>query len=296
MLTRIDHVVICVADLRQGIDAYTRLGFRVHPGGVHPGRGTENAVSLNHDDYVELLGVRDAAEYRAATAGAGRTGGGLLDFIALGGGLRQVVLRSDDLAAEVAAMRARGVDVSDPREGSRRTDNGLELRWRVAALGPDVPLPIVFLQHETPAAERARQVPVVGQHPNGVERIDRVYIAAPDVRATAGLYARVLGTAVPPIRRGTVIMADMAVFELGDTGLAVAQPYAEGPAADALARRGPGAFQVLFRTRSMAAAARWMQEHGVPPPIRGVRNTGEHALLVSPPNACGAYVALVGPD
>jgi hypothetical protein len=35
MLTRIDHVMICVPDLQHGIDAYMRLGFNVYPGGVH---------------------------------------------------------------------------------------------------------------------------------------------------------------------------------------------------------------------------------------------------------------------
>jgi hypothetical protein len=100
----------------------------------------------------------------------------------------------------------------------------------------------------------------------------------------------------PALQRGTVIMADMAVFDLGPTGLSVAQPYAPGPAADALARRGPGPFQVLYRTSSMGAADRWMRDHGVPPPPRGIRNTGEHAMLVPPEHACGAYVGLVGPE
>ena len=296
MLTRIDHVMICVSDLPQGIATYAKLGFNVYPGGVHPGRGTHNAISFNEEDYLELLAVRDVAEYRAATSGPGRVGGGLLDFIAAGGGLRYVVIGSDDLAADVAAMRGRGVEVSDAMDGSRRTDGGAELRWKSATLGARHPLPVLFLQHLTPLAERRRHVPVAGRHPNGIQRIDRVYIATSDVRAEAEAYAQVLGVPVPKIQRGTVIMADMAVFELGPTGLSVAQPYAPGPAADALARRGPGPFQVLYRTGSMGAAARWMQDHGVPPPARGVRNTGEHAMLVPPAHACGVYIGLVGPE
>src|SRR6266404_3689661 len=74
------------------------------------------------------------------------------------------------------------------------------------------------------------------------------------------------------------------------TGLTVAQPAEPGPAAEALSRRGPGPFQVLYRTSSMDGAARWMADHGVPPPARGVRNTGEQAMLVGPEHACGAYV------
>jgi len=100
---------------------------------------------------------------------------------------------------------------------------------------------------------------------------------------------------VPRLQRDNVIKADMAVFDLGPTGLTVAQPAEAGPAADALAQRGPGPFQVLYRTSSMEAAARFMASHGVPPPARGVRNTGEQAMLVLPEHACGAYIGFVGP-
>ena len=38
-----------------------------------------------------------------------------------------------------------------------------------------------------------------------------------------------------------------------------------------------------------------MVDHGLPPPARGVRNTGEQAILVAPAHAGGAYIGLVGP-
>jgi hypothetical protein len=105
----------------------------------------------------------------------------------------------------------------------------------------------------------------------------------------------VLGLPVPAIQRGAVIKADMAVFDLGATGLTVAQPAEPGPAAEALARCGPGPFQVLHRTRSLDATARALADRGVPDVIRSVRNTGEQALLVRPEHAAGAYVGFVGP-
>jgi hypothetical protein len=239
--------------------------------------------------------VSDRDEYLAARAAGGGAGPSLLDFLSRGGGFRYVVVQSDDLAADVAAMRQRGVDVSDPAPGARRTPAGQDLRWKVAALGPRNPLPVLFIQHLSPLAERRAQVPRAGHHPNGVLRTDRVYIVVSDVAASAESYGRVLGMPVPPIQRGAVIKADMAVFDLGPTGLTVAQPAEPGPAAEALQRRGPGPFQVLYRTSGMDAAARWMAEHGVPPPIRGVRNTGELAMLVGPEHACGAYIGFVGP-
>jgi catechol 2,3-dioxygenase-like lactoylglutathione lyase family enzyme len=290
VLTRIDHVMIAVPDLTGASETYTHLGFLVHAGGIHPGQGTHNAIAFHQEDYLELLGVRDRAEYLAASPD-----GGLLPVIDRGGGLRYVAVQSDDLAADVAAMRARGVDVADPAPGERRTPAGQHLRWVVSRLGSATPLPIFFIQHLTPLHERRRQVPRPGHHPNGVQRLERAYIAVPDVAAAARTYAPVLGTAVPPIQRGTVIKADMAVFDLGPTGLTIAQPVEPGAAAEALERQGPGPFQVLYRTSSMDAAARWLADHGVPPPTRGVRNTGEHAMLVDPRHACGVSLGLVGP-
>lgn len=288
MLTRIDHVMICVPNLQQGIDTYTRLGFHIAPGGVHPGQGTHNAIAFHDEDYLELLGVRDQDEYRA-----GHPGGGLLEFLAQGGGLRSIAVQSDDLVADVAQMRQRGIDVSAPHDGVRQTPTGQTLRWKVATLGPRHALPLFFIEHLTPLPER-RQAAAARPHPNGALRLERVYIAVADVAAAAQTYSQVLGMPVPPVRRGTVINADMAVFDLGPTGLTVAQPAEPGPAAEALARRGPGPFQVLYRTRSMDAAARWMADHGVPPPVRGTRNTGEQAMLVYPDHAGGVYVGFVG--
>jgi hypothetical protein len=191
-------------------------------------------------------------------------------------------------------MRQRGVDVSDPSAGARQTPTGQTLRWKAATLGPHHSLPLFFVEHLTPLSER-RQAAQTALHPNGVLRVDRVYIAVADVAAAAQTYSQVLGIPVPKVQRGAVIKADMAVFDLGPTGLTVAQPAEPGPAADALARRGAGPFQVLYRTSSMDAAARWMAGHGVPPPARGIRNTGEQALLVRPDDACGAYIGFVGP-
>jgi len=141
----------------------------------------------------------------------------------------------------------------------------------------------------------APNVQPASRHPNGVQRIERVYIAVKDVAASAAFYARVLGLPAPKMERGTVINADMAIFQLGATALGLAQPNAPGVCADALARSGPGPFQILYRTSSMDAAAKWMADSGLPPPARGIRNTGEQAMLVAPEHACGVYIGFVGP-
>jgi hypothetical protein len=296
MFVRIDHVMICVPELNAGIGQYRALGFDMHPGGVHPGKGTHNAIAFNRDDYIELLAMHDRAEYEQASASLRRDDGVLPAFVAAGGGIRYVIIQSDGLEADIAAMRARGVEVSDVLAGSRRTIQGLELRWKAAVLGAANPLPLFFIEHLTPVEQRRSQIPGAVAHPNGVQHIERAYIVTPDATRTAAQYAKVLGMPQPALTKGTVIMSDMAVFQIGATGLGIAQPYAGGPAAEALARRGPGPFQALYRTSSMGAAAKWMQEHGLPSLPRGVRNTGEQAMLAPPDLAGGAYIGFVGPE
>jgi glyoxalase/bleomycin resistance protein/dioxygenase superfamily protein len=215
MLSRIDHVVIGVAGLERGIEAYRRIGFEV----------SQEGFAFNDDDHLQLAAADSD-------------------------GLQSIALRSDDVR-QVAG------------------------------------LPIVLTRGS--AARRK------GRHPNGVLRIDRVYIAVSDVAAAAKEYSRALGTPAPKMERGTVINADMAVFNFGPTALTLAQPVGPGVAAEALARRGTGPFQVLFRTSSMEAAAGWMSSQGLPPPARGIRNTGEQAMLVPPDQACGVYIGFVGP-
>jgi hypothetical protein len=185
------------------------------------------------------------------------------------------------------------VDLSGPIDGARRTPSGQELRWKAATLGERNPLPVFFIQHLTPLPERRRQVPAAGRHPNGMQRIERCYIAVEDLEAAVGQYRKVLGVE-PHRERGTVINADMAIFPLGPTGLGVVRPVAPGVAANALSTRGPGPFQVLYRTAGMNFAAKWIADHGLPPPARGTRNTGEQAMLVPPEHACGVYVGFVG--
>ena len=164
----------------------------------------------------------------------------------------------------------------------------------------NTPLTLPFFSRP-PAGPRANfklvsdYVPA-GDQPNGVYTLERAYIVTRDAEAAAAQYAKVLGMPAPALQRGTVIMSNMAVLQIGPTGLGIAQPYAAGPAADALERRGPGPFQALYRTTSMGAAARWMAEQELPPLARGVRNTGEHAMLATPDVACGAYIGFVGPE
>src|SRR5262245_45271673 len=92
VLTRIDHVMICVPDLARGIDSSSRIGFNIYPGGAHAGRGTHNAIAFQQEDYLELLSLRD----RETPVVPGSSEARLAEFLARGGGFRYVAIQSDD--------------------------------------------------------------------------------------------------------------------------------------------------------------------------------------------------------
>jgi hypothetical protein len=238
---------------------------------------------------VDAGRVEAHARYRAAREDPGG--------VAILTRIDQVTIGVAGLRAGIEAYRRIGFAVDErgvaANDGDRlQLATGCEgLRW-------------IALRSDDLAADSARgrvdyvellagnDAPKASRHPNGVQRLERAYIAVADLAGAVGKYAHALG-AQPKMERGTVINADMAIFELGPTALGLAQPAGPGVCADALAR-GPGPFQVLYRTSSMDAAAKWMADHGVPPPRRGVRNTGEQAMLVPPEWACGAYIGFVG--
>jgi hypothetical protein len=228
--------------------------------------GRVGAAILKRIDHVRI-GVSDLkagiAAYRRIgfevdERGVAWNDGDRIELVGSANGLQSIALASDDVARDSAAVRARGS------------------------------ADYITLVEQMTLAKASR-------HPNGVQRIERVYIAVKDVAASAAHYARVLGVPAPKMERGTVIHADMAIFQFGPTALGLAQALGPGVCADALERRGPGPFQILYRTSSMDAAAKWMADHGLPPPARGIRNTGEQAMLVPPAHACGVYIGFVGP-
>jgi hypothetical protein len=256
VLRRVASVIVGVPDLDEGINVFSKLGFQLDScdGGAFAFLG-DDLLALSRDERP---------------------------------GLRTIVVESDDLEADLTAMRDRGVDVSEVWTEERHTRSGQTLRWRGATLDARDLHQVVFAQWLVPKPPATRQ-------PNGAISLDRAYIAVDDLASASNRYARILGQPVPPVERGLIIKAEMAVFTLGTTGLALAQPAAPGPTFDAFTRQGTAPFQILYRTTSVDRACRWIVSNGVPTPTPGIRNTGERAILVTPEHACGTYVAFVGP-
>lgn len=120
-LATIDHVILGIADLDRGVEQFERLtGVRPVYGGKHP-TGTHNAlVALGGRTYLEILAVQPGRTPPADFADIAR----LTELTPVGWAAR--VEATSSLQERVAAA---GLQVTGPKEGSRKTPQGAALEW-----------------------------------------------------------------------------------------------------------------------------------------------------------------------
>lgn len=187
-LAGIDHVIVAVEDLERARHGWERLGFTLTPRGRHVQQGTGNYCIMFPGDYIELLGVVDAAQDT----------GGLDAFLGGGEGPRGIAFQPRAGIDLIETLRRRGLHPSPPRDLARQ----LELpertvlpRFSLVSLPADETpgLDAFICRHLTPELVRR---PGWLLHPNAVFGIASVTIM---VEATAPLrapYERLFGAEV----------------------------------------------------------------------------------------------------
>lgn len=262
----LDHLVIFVSDLERAQADYAALGFTVRFGGEHPGGITHNALVVFADGaYLELIAFRrpDPANrwWRVGDA----AGEGFVDF----------ALLPDDVAATVAAAKARGLELEGPIPGGRLRPDGERLEWQTArSARPDVP----FLCGDLTPRRLRVQEGEVRRHPNGVTGVAALTVAVENVEASLARYLAYLGLDAtgedgPASRVLAGLGIRAATLPLGEVALTLVSPLpgATGPVGDALRTRGEGPFALALRS-----------------------DTGREASL-DPALTHGARLELVGP-
>lgn len=192
-ITGLDHVLVGVADLEAARASWARLGFTVTPRGRHIGWGTANYCIMLEDDYVELLGIVDPAQFVNR----------LDEFLASQGeGLLGLAFAGEDAAAIHADLAARGISAEPPKE----------LRRLLELPGGDVTpeFALVHIDRGDAAGLRAfvcthltREMvwqPAWMRHANGAEAIDAVRLSVADPEAAALKLNRLFG--MKPMQAG----------------------------------------------------------------------------------------------
>jgi hypothetical protein len=119
---QIDHVIVAVSDLQQGMQQIEQMtGVRPVIGGEHPGRGTQNAlIALGPRQYLEILAPQTDAE--------------LPDEVSYLVDLDSVTpmgfaVSTTDIESTIASLQESGYATSDPEAGSRARPDGVTLSW-----------------------------------------------------------------------------------------------------------------------------------------------------------------------
>ncbi len=256
MAQKIDHVVIVVRDLAQAVADYSAAGFTVTPGGAHADGATHHAlIPFADGSYLELIAFK-APERPSSHQWWPR--------LAQGEGLTHYALRSDDLAADVARLRAAGIALSEPRDGGRTRPDGQALRWRTAAFDGSFALPFL-IEDVTP---RELRVPggVAAEHRLGVRGIAGLRVLADDPNAAAVPLAALFRSAPPRVIRVNPAAPDAGILLRLDTGaqwIELLHPGdAPGDMADALARFGPGPYELALAGDASSAGTLSGELHG----------------------------------
>jgi hypothetical protein len=134
----LDHILLGVSDLDRGIAwLEERSGMRAAVGGVHPGRGTRNALlTFGSRRYLEIIapdpaqaGSRISVPRAAAQVAKLRT---LKDPRLVGW-----AAHTDDIAAVARKVTDAGLKFAGPYEGSRARPDGKMLQWKILSLEDD---------------------------------------------------------------------------------------------------------------------------------------------------------------
>jgi Glyoxalase-like domain len=132
----LDHLLLGCSDLNQGIALVERhTGVRPAMGGVHPGRGTRNALlSLGSQCYFEVI-APDPQQ-------TGVNWGGVLGFLKLLPELAAPqligwIVQTSNIEAVAERLRENSVAFHGPITGSRTRPDGRVLRWQTLHLDND---------------------------------------------------------------------------------------------------------------------------------------------------------------
>jgi len=126
----LDHILLGCNDLNRSIELVEQnTGVRPVIGGVHPGRGTRNALlSLGERRYLEII-APDSAQREIVHYPQLRS---MFDPRLIGW-----AVHPPDIAAVAKQLRENKVEFTGPDDGSRKRPDGRVLNWKTINLADD---------------------------------------------------------------------------------------------------------------------------------------------------------------
>lgn len=133
----VDHIIVSVGDLEEGSRQFLEMsGVEPVFGGLHPGRGTQNAlVSLGPRTYLEIMAPQTDVDLPESVKPLLA-----LDALTPSG----FAVSTTDMAGTLARLERHGYATSDPSDGSRALPDGGTLMWTTMGVTDPVIEPAPF--------------------------------------------------------------------------------------------------------------------------------------------------------
>jgi len=306
MLTALDHIIIGVNNLEQATQIFAEnLGLLASGGGNHPSGGTANRIIVIGDTYLELINVRDPVEAQQS----------MLDRLAKGDGYLNFVLTSNDIEADSAAMRRRGVAIIGPNPGQLNASGGRSRAWsRIDVQQPDLTQHYPFLiQHDSTDAERRFRIAGWTEpptHPLGVSKVLSTTIAVANLAEATPRFQGIYGLQPSEAFTGDVddweVMLTAFLIPTSQQSFELAEPLPLAtdtddtllnsellPEAGALTRYfqkfGESLCRITLGVEDMAQARHYLDAHSV---VYTYKESTHPVLWIHPSSACGAAIVL----
>lgn len=242
----IDHVSISGRDLKSMQAALAAIGIPSEFGGAHSNGATQMAVTSFPDgSYLELIALQTNPDQKALAAH-------YWSKQMLGdAGPTAWAVRSKDVSAEVARLRAAGIVVGAPSHSGRKRPDGVELNWETARIGEEPQGTFFPFLIRDISPRDARAFPSGRPTTTEYTGVKRVIIAVRSLPASIARYRKAYALPAPEQHDDAKFGARMAVFP--GTPVILAEPldrqswinkridqFGEGPCAFLLGSKRAG--------------------------------------------------------
>jgi hypothetical protein len=229
----IDHVTVGGADLKAMQAKLAEVGIHCEYGGPHSNHATEMAITSFPDgSYLELIAIQPNADPQAVDAHYWKK------YMQGNAGPCAWAVRTNDVAAEVARLKAAGVAVSAPQRSGRQKPDGTRLDWETANVGaePNGTFFPFIIRDLTPRENRA----FVSGHPttSDYRGVSRVVIAVKDLKQGIERYRKAYGVGKAVEAEDPGLGARIAIFE--GSPVVLATPAKNGSVSNRLEKFGEG--------------------------------------------------------
>ena len=193
----LDHILLGCNDLERGIAfVEEKTGVKAAFGGVHPGRGTQNALlSLGERHYLEIIAPDPK---QAGTAGPQSSVERLKLRELAEPRLVTWAVHPENVAALAEKLKKAGVAAEGPTPGSRKRPDGRVLEWKTLNLADDAGGLLPFFiewgaESVHPSVDAPKGCAIEKfwvENPNAEELTKRFSLIGVDVQVSKGEKAR----------------------------------------------------------------------------------------------------------